>query len=176
LIVGPYDVTDRFTYWPHRIAQGGDVLAPGPGEQPVQFIDARDLSEWIVRIVETRKTGVYNAKSSDYTLTMRHLLEECKVVSRSNAHFVWLSEEFLLQQDVAPYADLPLWVPSEMVGFARVNCRKAIAAGLTFRPLADTISDTLTWDATRPPDTELRAGLKREREEQLLQEWYKIAP
>ncbi len=171
LIVGPYDTTDRFTYWPHRVAQGGDILAPGSENQPVQFIDARDLAEWLLAMVEARKTGIYNAKGPDYPLTMQRFLDECKEVSRSNVQFVWANEEFLLGHNIAPYVEMPLWVPGEMIGFARVNSDKAIAAGLSFRPLADTIRDTLAWDATRPPDTELRAGLSRAREKQLLQAW-----
>jgi 2'-hydroxyisoflavone reductase len=172
LIVGPHDPTDRFTYWPHRVAKGGDVLAPGRPERVVQFIDVRDLAEWTLRMVEARHTGTYHATGPDEPLPMQQLLETCKIASGSNARFTWVSDEQLLQEKVGPWMELPLWIPEndpESVGFMRVNVGKAIAAGLTFRPLAETVRDTLAWDATRPPDAERKAGMKRERETELLQ-------
>jgi len=172
LIVGPHDPTDRFTYWPHRIAQGGQLLAPGDPEQKVQFIDVRDLAEWSIAMVETRQIGVYNAKGPADTLPIRQVLERCREVSESDAQFEWVDEQFLLAHEVVPYLQLPLWVPREMVGFSRVDCRKAIAAGLHFRSLTETIQDTLTWDATRPASYTLRAGLTPEREQQLLHVWH----
>lgn len=172
LIVGPHDPTDRFTYWPHRIAQGGQVLAPGNPEQPVQFIDVRDLAAWCIAMAEARRTGVYNAKGPGSPLTMRQLLECCRQVSGGNAQFEWVDEQFLLEQEVMPYLQLPLWVPSEMVGFARVDCSKAIAEGLHFRPRTETIQDTLDWDATRPANNVLHAGLAPEHEQQLLRAWH----
>jgi 2'-hydroxyisoflavone reductase len=172
LIVGPFDPTNRFTYWPHRVAEGGNVLAPGRPERVVQFIDVRDLAEWTLRMVEARHTDTYHATGPDYSLTMQQLLETCKTVSGSDARFTWVSDEQLLEAKVGPWMELPLWIPEndpESVGFMRVNCGKAIAAGLTFRPLIETVRDTLTWDATLPPDAERKAGLKREREVELLQ-------
>jgi 2'-hydroxyisoflavone reductase len=174
LIVGPYDPTDRFTYWVHRIAPGGEVLAPGSGKYLVQFIDARDLAEWNVRMMEANRTGVFNATGLDSPLTMEELLNECKTVSGSDARFTWVDEQFLLDAKVQPWMELPLWIPESdpnSAGFSAFDCRKAIAAGLTFRPLADTIRDTLAWDRTRPADVERRAGLKREREVELLELW-----
>jgi len=176
LIIGPHDPSDRFTYWPHRIAQGGEVLAPEQRDQPVQFIDVRDLAEWIVRMVEAKQTGTYNATGPDYPLTMQHILEVCQGVCQSNAHFTWVSEQFLIDNEVGAYVELPLWIPStepEAPGHNSVNCSKAINAGLTFRPLADTVCDTLAWDVTRPADAIRRGGLKPEREEQLLQACHK---
>ena len=174
LIVGPFDPTDRFTYWPHRVAQGGKVLAPGRPERPVQFIDARDLAEWIIRMVEAKKTGIYNANGPEQVLTMGGLLETCKTVSKSTAHFEWLSDKFLVAVGLKPWTELPLWLPETdeaQAGFFAFNCKKAIAASLTFRPLAETVRDTLTWDATRPADIPryASAGLKPEREAKLLQ-------
>jgi 2'-hydroxyisoflavone reductase len=172
LIVGPYDPTDRFTYWPHRVAQGGNVLAPGRPERPVQFIDARDLAEWALRMVEAGQTGTYHATGPDYSLTMGYLLETCKAVSKSDARFVWVSESCLLQAGAAPWMELPLWVPEsdpDMKYFLQANVSKAISAGLTFRPLAETVQDTLAWDATRLADRQWRAGLKPEREQHLLE-------
>lgn len=174
LIVGPYDPTDRFTYWPHRVAQGGEVLAPGRPERQIQFIDVRDLAEWIVRMVEARATGVYNATGPDNVLTMGRLLDECKAVSGSNARFTWVSEAFLAQEQVGEWMELPLWLAEtpEMAGFMAVSCAKAQAAGLTYRPLAETVGATLDWDATRPTDTERSAGLRADRERDLLMAWH----
>jgi 2'-hydroxyisoflavone reductase len=175
LIIGPNDPSDRFTYWPHRIAQGGEVLAPEQRDQPVQFIDVRDLAQWIVRMVEYKQTGKYNATGPNYLLTMEQVLKVCKDVIQSNAHFTWVSEQFLLDNEVGAYVELPLWIPStepETAGHNSVNCSKAISAGLTFRPLADTVRDTLAWNATRPPDVVRHGGLKPEREAQLLQAWH----
>lgn len=174
LIVGPHDPTDRFTYWPHRVAQGGDVLAPGWPDQPVQVIDVRDLADWIVRMVEAGRTGVYNATGPSGLLTIRQVLDECKAVSGSDASFVWVGERFLLDAGVTPWTEVPLWTPESdpaSAGIFAANCGKAIVDGLTFRPLADTIRDTLAWDAVRPPDAERRAGLSPAREAQLLHAW-----
>jgi nucleoside-diphosphate-sugar epimerase len=174
LIVGPHDPTDRFTYWPRRIARGGAVLAPDRPEHGIQIVDARDLASWIVRMVEARQAGVYNATGPEYRLTLGRLFDECRAVSRADAHLVWVSERFLLDAGVQPWTEIPLWVPEEdpaNAGFDAVDCTKAIAAGLRFRPLAETIRDTLAWDALRPADLEPRAGLKHEREAELLDAW-----
>lgn len=163
-IVGPGDVTDRFTYWPYRVAQGGEMLLPGKPEQRMQFIDARDLAAWILRMVEERQVGTYNATGPDYPLTMGRLLEECQsVTGRDDLRLLWVDEKFLLQREVYP----PLWTPAEEAGAHAVDCGKALRAGLTFRPLADTIRDTLAWKN----GGELIAGLKPEQEKQLIQQW-----
>ncbi len=173
LIVGPHDPTDRFTYWPRRVAQGGDALAPRPPEQLVQFIDARDLAAWTLRMVEEKRTGVYNATGPDYPLTLAETLGACERVSGAGARFVWADASFLLEEGVEPWMGLPLWLPvdGDMSGLQEIDCRKAIESGLTFRPLADTVRDTLTWDATRPKDEERKAGISREREAELLRTW-----
>jgi 2'-hydroxyisoflavone reductase len=167
-IVGPDDHTDRFTYWPHRIALGGEVLAPGDPEAPVQFIDVRDLSEWIVRMVAVGAIGCYNATGPDYTLEMGRLLAECKQLTDSDAHFVWVDESFLEAQHVEP----PIWTPSREVGGATIDCQHALEAGLILRPLSETIRATLAWDISRPNDYTLRAGLTREQEADLLHQWH----
>jgi 2'-hydroxyisoflavone reductase len=174
LIVGPHDPTDRFTYWPARVARGGEILAPGRPERPVQYIDARDLAEWILRMVVAGRGGTFNATGPAAPLSMGGLLDECRAVIGNGARFTWIDEAFLLEQGVAPWSEIPLWLPDEekFRGFAAVNCRKALDAGLTFRPLADTIRDTLAWDATRPPGEERRAGLAPEREATLLTAWH----
>jgi 2'-hydroxyisoflavone reductase len=139
----------------------------------VQVIDVRDLSEWTVRMADARKTGVYNATGPDATLTMGRLLDECKTVSGSDARPVWVEERFLLDQGVTPWTEMPLWVPGtpEWAGFSSVDCRKAFADGLTFRPIAETIRATIDWDATRPADAPRRNGLRAEREVELLAAW-----
>ena len=176
LIVGPYDYSDRFTYWVVRFARGGEVLAPGRPDQPVQFIDARDLAEWIVRVIERCATGVYNANGVPNELTMGRLLQECKMTTESDASFTWVSEDFLLQEKVAPWSDMPLWMPEDaaphMRGFMLINCDKAVDAGLTFRPLSDTIKDTLNWWRTNRLDGEWKAGLEPARESSLLAQWH----
>jgi len=172
LIVGPYDPTDRFTYWPHRVARGGDVLAPGEPERAIQIIDVRDLAEWILRMVEAGATGTYNATGPAGRMTMSALLQECKVVSGSDARFVWIDEQFLRDQEVKPWIELPVWMPGEEYrGLLAVDIRKAVVAGLTFRPLAQTVHDTLDWDATRPSEREWKAGMTPDRERELLQTW-----
>lgn len=173
LIVGPHDPTDRFTYWPHRVAQGGEVLAPdGPG-WPTQIIDARDLAEWTVRSVEKQMTGVYNATGPAYRLTIGGVLEESRNVSGSDAEMVWVDEPFLLESGVQPWSELPLWIPKQDGGepFNEVSIDRAVTAGLIFRPIAETVRDTLTWDSSRPDGEPLRAGITREREAELLLAW-----
>lgn len=169
LIVGRYDPSDRFTYWPHRVAQGGEVLAPGREDRAIQLIDVRDLAAWVVRMVECGGTGIYNANGPDYRLTMGRLLDVCKAVSGSDARFVWVEDAWLLENGVTPWTELPLWVPEEeFPGFFTFNCGKAMKAGLSFRPLEDTVRDTLTWDETLPGERTWQAGLARDREEELL--------
>jgi 2'-hydroxyisoflavone reductase len=176
LIVGPFDYTDRFTYWPVRIARGGEVLAPGRPDRFIQLIDARDLAEWTISMIERKATGVYNTHGVPHKLTMRRLLNECKSVSRSDAEFTWVTEDFLLKENVAAWSALPLWLPEEAAphlnGFMFISPEKAIAAGLTFRPLSETISDTLTWYQTTRSDKSLKAGLDRDKERGLLYKWH----
>ncbi len=162
LIVGPNDPTDRFTYWPVRVAKGGDVLAPEKPEVPVQIIDVRDLSDFIIKLIEDNASGIYNATGPDYELTFGAMLEICKQVSGSGTNFKWASVEFLKQNEVSEWSDMPVWVPDneENQGFSRMNISKGIKAGLAFRSLEDTVRDTLAWAGTRPADHEWRAGLK----------------
>jgi 2'-hydroxyisoflavone reductase len=170
LIVGPNDPTDRFTYWPVRVARGGDVLAPEKPEVPVQVVDVRDLSEFTIHLIEENASGVYSVTGPDYELTMGVLLDTSKEVSGSDSNIHWASVEFLNQNNVAPWSDMPVWIPDsvEDAGFSRFDVSKAIRAGLKFRPLKDTVRDTIEWANTRPTDYEWRAGLKPEREQELL--------
>jgi nucleoside-diphosphate-sugar epimerase len=170
LIVGPHDPTDRFTYWPVRVARGGEVLAPQNPEALAQIIDVRDLSEFTIKLIEENAWGVYNATGPDYELTLGKLLEVSKRVSGSNANFKWASVEFLNQNKVEAWSDMPAWIPDDQEGpgFARINISKALQAGLKFRPLEETVNDTLEWARTRPTDHEWRAGLTAEREAEVL--------
>ena len=178
LIVGPDDYTDRFTYWPVRVARGGEVLTPGRPDRFIQLIDVRDLAEWLILMVERQATGAYNAHGVPNTLTMEHLLNECKLVSGSDARFTWVTEEFLLHENVAAWSELPLWLPEEaaphLKGFMFISPEKAIAAGLHFRPLTDTIKDTLIWQQTNNRYNALKAGLDRDKEQTLLYKWHEL--
>jgi 2'-hydroxyisoflavone reductase len=170
LISGPHDPTDRFTYWPRRVAAGGEVLAPDRPELRVQFIDVRDLAGWMVKMSAEQQTGTYNATGPAYELRMGKLLEECEAVG-GDAKIVWVSEEFLEENGVEPFTELPLWVPREYAGMLAVDCGKAIAAGLTFRPVSETIRDVLEWDTNRA-EPDLAAGLEPEKERELLSAWH----
>jgi 2'-hydroxyisoflavone reductase len=184
LIVGPHDPTVRFSYWIARAARGGEVLAPGKPEAPIQLIDVRDLAEWTIRMTEGRETGVFNASGPDHVLTMGDLLETCRAASAGGSWFTWVDETFLTERGVEPWNHLPLWLPESSAThryFHRASIDRALAAGLTFRPLADTVRDTLAWQrssAGRPlpeksgvamPD----ATLRPEREAELLEEWHR---
>ncbi|MCA9934259.1 MAG: NAD-dependent epimerase/dehydratase family protein [Ardenticatenaceae bacterium] len=172
LIVGPHDLSDRFSYWPYRVAQGGEVLAPGDVNGRTQFIDVRDLAEWTIRATQAGLSGPHNATGPAGELTMSEVLDTCKAISGSDATFTWVSNAFLQEQEVAAYTEMPLWVPPEgYEGFDAFDCTKSIAAGLTFRPLAETVQATLEWLTTRPADYEWRNGLKPEREGELLRLW-----
>ncbi|PWT92289.1 MAG: epimerase [Blastocatellia bacterium] len=176
LIVGPNDPTDRFTYWVVRVARGGEVLAPDSPATYLQFIDVRDLAEWILRMVEQKRTGTYNATSPAGSLTMGDLFQECKEVSNSDAFFTWVSEDFLLQQPVMAWTEMPLWLPRQgaphLNGFMFINCSKALTTGLTFRSLTTTVHDTLAWYRSEPSDNDLKAGIKEDRECALLSNWH----
>jgi len=174
LIVGPGDPTDRFTYWPVRVDRGGEVLAPGKPGDPVQFIDARDLAEWTIRMAENRETGIYNATGPATPLEMGGMLDKIKDALHSNATFTWLPAEFLQQEKVEAWSDMPVWAGDEL-GLARTKINRALAKGLTFRPLAETARDTLTWFKSLPQDrqSKLHAGLTSERETEVLAAWKK---
>ncbi len=173
LIVGPGDASDRFTYWPVRVKAGGKMLVP-PLHDPLQFIDVRDLAEWTIRLAESGGKGVeiYNAKGPDYVLTAGALLNCILDVMQSDAVFFEASAEFLAANSVRFWSDLPVWLPSvgEYAGAHRRSNAAAIAAGLTYRKLAETVRDTLAWweqEITRHPRG-LKAGLSAEREAEVL--------
>ncbi len=172
LIVGPHDGSDRFNYWPARVARGGEVLAPESPDYGVQFIDVRDLARWTLRATAERLTGPYNVTGPERPLPLGDLLDTARAVTGSDARFTWVSGAFLLEQGVGPFVELPLWVPSEDAGFNNFAISRALAAGLSFRPVEETVSDTLAWLATRPADHIWRAGLTPEREAELLRLWH----
>lgn len=176
LIVGPHDFTDRFTYWVNRIAKGGEVLAPGRRDKEIQFIDVRDLADWIIRMVEEQCTGTFNATGPEAALTMEQFLDECKSVLKSDANFIWVDEKFLLGHQVKGWSELPLWVPDSMnmKGFLSVDIQKALQAGLKFRPLWKTIRDTREWEEKRET-AERKAGMNPEKEEGVLKDWQQRA-
>ena len=172
LIVGPGDPTDRFTYWHVRLARGGEILAPGNGSDPVQFIDARDLAEWTIRLAERRIMGVFNACGPASAITMREMLAAIAEGTHADPKLAWAPTSFLKANKVSAWRDMPVWIPGEgeTFGFHRRDIGRAIAAGLIFRPLPLTAADTLAWFRTLPSErqSKLRAGLTPERESDLL--------
>jgi 2'-hydroxyisoflavone reductase len=167
LIVGPHDPTDRFTYWPRRIARGGEVLAPAPPDAPVQFIDVRDLGAWIVHATEQDLSGTYNATA--LPTTFAELIETCRSVARSDARITWVAPDVLLEAGVGEWMELPLWLASpEFAAMQQADVSSARAAGLTFRPLEETVRDTLAWDEARDEAPASGVGLAPERERELL--------
>jgi 2'-hydroxyisoflavone reductase len=174
LIVGPRDETDRFTYWPVRIDRGGEVLAPGSPENAVQFIDARDLAEWTIRMVENRETGIYNATGPAKALGIGGMLDGIKGALKSEAKLTWVSEEFLTEQKVQPWSDMPVWTGKDDA-LARTKIDHALSKGLTFRPLDVTARDTLAWFKSLPQERQShpKAGLTPEREAEVLAHWRK---
>jgi 2'-hydroxyisoflavone reductase len=183
LIVGLLDPSDRFTYWPVRVARGGEVLAPGEPNDVTQFIDARDLAEWTIRMAEKGPRdggGIYNATGPRQPLPMGQFLQACKEVSGSDARFTWVPWSFLQEQKIRGWRDMPIVVPPNgpTAGFDRRNIDRALAKGLTFRPLNVTIKDTLEWNKTRPQEAQDKlaagaiAGISAQREAEVLAAWH----
>ncbi|MGB1249774.1 MAG: NAD-dependent epimerase/dehydratase family protein [Candidatus Promineifilaceae bacterium] len=166
LIIGPHDPTDRFTYWPVRVARGGKMLAPKPPDYALQVIDARDQAAWIIRSIEANVTGVFNV-AGDSSVTLKQIIDTTCAMSGSAAEVVWISAETIAEHEIQPWQELPLYVRMEgYEGFHHYSIDKALATGLVFRPIADTIRDILTWyDLDQP----LKIGLKPEREAEILQ-------
>ncbi|SDN75019.1 2'-hydroxyisoflavone reductase [Paenibacillus sp. yr247] len=173
LIVGPYDASDRFTYWPSRFHRGGDVLVPLPKERKLQFIDVRDLSAWIIRLVEQGTVGTLHASGSEYS--MEDVVEACRVMSSNASACTWVSEEFLVANEVGQWMELPLWIRSDsLVGMLALDNAKAFESGLTTRPLIETVQDTLAWDLGRSPENVRLAGMNPSREQELLRLWHEL--
>jgi 2'-hydroxyisoflavone reductase len=177
LIVGPHDPTGRFTYWPVRVARGGEVLAPGDPDRAIQVVDVRDLGAWLVHVAEQRVVGDFNA-TGEATLTMGTLLEACRAVSGSDAELVWMTDEFLLGEGVGTWMELPLWLDAGEVSFLQADVTRAHAAGLRPRPIEETVAATLAWAREDGATAALAsgmaigdAGMKPEREAELIAAW-----
>jgi 2'-hydroxyisoflavone reductase len=190
LIVGPGDLSGRFTYWPVRLARGGEVLAPGSGHDAVQFIDARDLAEWTVRVAEDGVIGTFNATGPAGEMSMAEMLGGIRgaFAGTTPTHLTWVPAAFLQQQQVRGWSDLPVWVAptADNAGFSRVSIERALGRGLTFRPLADTSRATLDWFQSLPEqaffremtaEQQARIGgvLSPERESATLRAWHERA-
>lgn len=174
MIVGAFDWTDRFAYWVMRVAKGGTILAPGAPENFVQLIDARDLSEWIISMIERNENGIYNATSKSLDLTFGKFLEEMKTALESDAKFVWADEKFLAENEVAPWSEMPFYLPESdenLKNFLTMNVERALSKGLKFRPLKKTVSDVYNWRKNQ--DFEMKAGISAEREKELLAKLHK---
>ncbi len=177
LIVGPHDTSGRFTYWVRRLARGGEVLAPGRPERPIRVIDVRDLAAWIVHSVEESRTGIWNVTGADGA-TMGQLIELCRQAGGGGARPVWVPEELLIAEEAGAWIELPLWLPEDYNGIFEVRNDKAIAAGLRFRPLAQTVRDTLAWVREVQPEVPgwQGVGLSPERERRLLERYRETRP
>jgi 2'-hydroxyisoflavone reductase len=175
LIVGPGDRSHRFTYWPVRIDRGGEVLAPGDGSDFAQIVDVRDLGAFLVKLVEDEASGTYLATGPEAPLTMAGMLYGIRAITSADVSFTWVPSPFLLEHEVGGWMEMPVWVhPSEETrGFSAYDCSKAIAAGLSFRPLADTARDTLDWWKALSPDLQtMRTGIDPEKEARVLAAWH----
>jgi len=171
LIVGPGDNSDRFTYWPWRIHKGGEVLCPGDHDGHVQFVDVRDLADWMLLCAEKRVAGIHNVTGFHGRVDMRDVMSACKAATSSPVTLTFVSEEFLKDNKVGAYMQMPLWIPRE--GRSVVANQKGIAAGMKYRPIADTVRDTLQWALTERGDKPFaRTGISAERERELLAKWH----
>jgi len=175
LIVGPWDPSDRFTYWPVRLSRGGKVLAPGRPERTVQFIDVRDLAAWMLDRAGAGGPGCFNATGPAEPLTMAELIQTTRQTLGIPAEPVWVDDAFLLECEVGAYGEMPLWVPESYSPWT-ASVERAVAAGLRPRPLAETVQDCLNWHRTRPREYRLRAGLSPRREADLLERWARREP
>ncbi len=171
LIVGPFDYADRFTYWPARLDRGGEVLAPGRPDSPVQWIDGRDLAVWTLATIEQGGTGSYNAVTPARRDTMAGLLTVCREASGRDAHLVWVDDDFLQAQALQLFAELPFWLPGETGNFMTFSSERAQAAGLAARSTLETVRATLTWHRGRDHPGDLPGRLSAEKEAGVLVRW-----
>ena len=177
-IVGPGDNANLFTYWPVRIDRGGEVLAPGDLTDPVQAIDARDMAEWIVRMLENRTTGAFNAVGPGSRLSIAEVLYGIRAITSAEVRFTWVDTQFLLDRKIRPWVDIPIWYPpiGDHKGNGLISPRRALAAGLICRPLAETAGDTLQWFKSLGAPWEqapAHPGITAAREAELLAEWHR---
>ncbi len=169
LIVGPYDPTERFTYWPRRMDRGGEVLAPGKPHRQVQLIDVRDLASWMLGCIERGRSGTFNATGPDKRMTMETVLADCAKAVEAEVEFTWVEDDFLLEAGVQPWTGLPLWLPEAHNGLLDMDIERALDAGLEFRPLEETARDTLEWDQERGARIHRAPAIDPARELALLQ-------
>jgi 2'-hydroxyisoflavone reductase len=167
MIVGPYDPTDRYTYWDVRAAHGGEILAPGTPDRPVQMIDGRDLGKFMLHLLEQKTVGVFNATGQ--VLTWQDWMNTFSAAGAAAAQYTWVSDDFL--KDKANGGELPFWVPAPYENIFAVSVDRAVKAGLTYRPALEIARDTLAWKG-KPAISDLKAGMKPEREAELLAEWH----
>ncbi len=174
LIVGPRDFSDRFTYWPVRVQRGGEILAPGNINDPTQYIDVRDLGQFMVHLLEQTTAGHFNALGPAHTMTIADLLYGCKAVTGGDAHFTWCDAAWLESNNVQAWGDMPMWSDPKTSGVFTWSNKRAVDVGLTFRPVAETVRDTLAWWATLPKERQatVRAGIKLAREQEVLKKWH----
>jgi nucleoside-diphosphate-sugar epimerase len=174
LIVGPGDPTGRFTYWPARMAQGGEVLAPGRPEDHTQVIDVRDLAAWVVTAAETRTAGDYDGVGE--VLTMAEVLAQVASGCDTAVDLTWVPQDVLTAQGVEPWSgpgSLPLWLPRpEYDGMCAHDPAPSVAAGLRLRPVAETARDTLAWLRATPQA--VATGMNRDREAEVLDAWHSL--
>ncbi len=180
LLVGPYDPTYRFTYWVDRFADGGDIVVPGPPQRYVQFIDVRDAAAFMIRLLEDERSGAYDVTGPPRAFTMEQVTKTAGKVLDADTKVVWVDETFLEANGLTGWIDLPLWIGPSMgyPGFMNANVDRALAHGLSIRPLAQTIRDTHEWSRTIAVSaaTEPRAGITREREHEILAAWHAASP
>jgi 2'-hydroxyisoflavone reductase len=177
LIVGPRDPTGRFTHWPARMSEGGEVLAPGDGSTPTQIIDGRDLADWIVKVIEDKTFGTFNALGPEQPMTMRDMLDSINGASGDKARLVWVADDFLDKHKVEGWSEMPAWISlKDMPSFGTLSNKRAVDAGLRFRPVHDTAVDTLAWLAKLPPEERAKvrsSGIKPDKEAAVLAAWKK---
>ena len=174
LIVGPDDTTDRFTYWVKRFSEGGNVLVPGSKERVIQWIDVRDLAQWIILMTEEKESGVYNVTGPRQGYSMKEFVEDLKFIAPPDTSAQWVEDSFLVERNIAPFTDLPLWIPvNEQYpdGFILADYTHALNKGLVLRNPRETVEDTLIWLKTKEGAAALKAGLTEEQEAELLSSW-----
>ncbi len=187
IMVGPRDPTDRFSWWPKRFTRtgdgGGEVLGPGEPEREVQFTDARNLAGWMVRMLAAKTPGVFNTVGPGRGISIARVLDSCRRVAEEagvaagGAEITWVGEQFLRERlSGVPEEERPLWFPEDQIPFKAVDSSKALAAGLRFRPVEETVRDTLNWLRSRSQGQELRAGFSPEFEKELLRGWREQRP
>lgn len=174
LIVGPHDPTDRFTWWPWRAAKSGSFVAPGRHDRRVQFVDVRDVADWVLAMLERSRRGAFQVTGPREATTLGDLIDACCVATRTSAAPEWIPDDFLLEQGIRPWVEMPLWLPERdpgYRGFMSASIERAVSEGLAFRPLPETVADTLAWARTRPGDHAWKAGIREDREAAMLEAW-----